>query len=222
MAKLVTNSLQQDEIPGSAAPVTSTADSVATEIKRVDKEIRAGQNTDPGTLLVSSTPVPPLNVQDDRPMASISVGRGDIRVGIDYVYGSPASPAGESPVHEASGTPEHVNSAHEEPTSPLPTQDIALESSNSAEPRDKHQHSGLADQDTAQADSCSDETRRPGEDFAEKMAEQQPSQLAVQATDQTGRSPDTDSGTAAVRVEYHSPIRVDDMTIYISYMHGFL
>ena len=90
------------------------------------------------TLPVSSTPVPPLNVQDDRPMASISVGRGDIRVGIDYIYASPASPTGESPVHEASGPPEHVNSAHEEPTSP-PAQDTALESSNSAEQRDGHQ-----------------------------------------------------------------------------------
>ena len=81
-------------------------------------------------------------------MASISVGRGDIRVGIDYVYGSPASPACESPVHEASGTPEHVNSAHEA-TSPPPTQDTALESSNSAKLSDEHQHSGLAGQDTA-------------------------------------------------------------------------
>ena len=174
-----------------------------------------------GTLPVSSTPVPPLNAQDDRPMATISVGRGGIRVGIDYIYASPASPAGESPVHEASGPPEHVNSAHEA-TSPPPTQDTALESSNSAKLSDEHQHSGLAGQDTAQADSSSDETRRQGEDFAEQIAEQQPSQLAVQATDQTGRRPDTDSGTAAVRVEYHSPIRVDDMTIYISYMHGFL
>ena len=140
MAKLVTNSLQQDEIPGSAAPVTSTADSVATEIERLDKEILAEHNTDPGTLLVSSTPVPPLNVQDDRPMASISVGRGDIRVGIDYVYGSSASPAGEAPVHEASAPLEHVNPAQEEPTSPSPpTHDTALESSNSAEQRDGHQ-----------------------------------------------------------------------------------
>ena len=122
----------------------------------MDKEILAEQNTDPGTLPVSSTPVPALNVQDDRPMASISVGRGDIRVGIDYVYGSPASPAGESPMHEALGPPEHVNSAHEEPTSPPPpAQDAALESSNSAKLSDEHQHSGLAGQDTAQADSSS-------------------------------------------------------------------
>jgi len=104
-------------------------------------------------------------------MASISVGCGDIRVGIDYVYGSPASHAGESPVHEASGPPEHVNSAHEEPTSP-PAQDTALESSNSTELIDEHHHSGLAGQDTAQADSSSDETRRPGEEFAKQMAEQ--------------------------------------------------
>ena len=95
----------------------------------MDKEILAEQNTDPGTLPVSSTPVPPLNAEDDRPMATISVGRGGICVGIDYIYASMASPTGESPVHEASGPPEHVNSAHEEPTSPPPAQDIALEKS---------------------------------------------------------------------------------------------
>ena len=155
-------------------------------------------------------------------MATISVGRGGICVGIDYIYASLASPTAESPVHEASGPPEHVNSAHEEPTSPPPAQDTALESSNSAEPIDEHQHSRLAGQDTAQADSSLDETRRLDEDLVEQTSEQQPSQLAVQATDQTGRSPDTDSGTAAVRFGYHSPIRVDDMTIYISYMLGFL
>ena len=87
----------------------------------MDKEILAEQNIDMGTLPVFSTPVPPLNVQDDRPMATISVGRGGIRVGIDYFYGSSVSTAGESPVHKVSGTPEHVNSAHEEATSPPPT-----------------------------------------------------------------------------------------------------
>ena len=137
----------------------------------MDKEILAEQNTDPGTLPVSSTPVPPLNAEDDRSMATTSVSRGGIRVGIDYIYASPASPTGESPMHEASGPPEHVNSAHEEPTSPPPAQDTALESSNLAELRDEHHHSGLAGQDTAQADSSSDETRRPGEDFAEQTAE---------------------------------------------------
>ena len=141
---LLVSSTPVPPIPESAAPVTSTTDSVATEIERMDKEILVEQIIDMGTLPVSSTPVPPLNVQDDRPVATISVGRGGIRIGIDYIYASPASPAGESPVHEASGPPEHVNSAHEEPTSPPPAQDTALESSNSAEPRDEHQHSGLA------------------------------------------------------------------------------
>ena len=84
-ATLPVSSTPVPPIPESAAPVTSTTDSVATEIERMDKEILAEQNIDMGTLPVSSTLVPPLNVQDDRPMATISIGRGDICVGIDYV-----------------------------------------------------------------------------------------------------------------------------------------
>ena len=69
-----------------------------------------------------------------------------------------------------------------------------------------------------QAGSSSEVTESPGEEIPEL----QPFDLAGQPTSQTGINLETDSRTVAVRVEYHSPIIVDDMTIYISYMHGFL
>ena len=50
----------------------------------------------------------------------------------------------------------------------------------------------------------------------------QPLDLEGQPTGQTGINLETNSHTVGIRVEYHSPIIVDDMTIYISYMHGFL
>lgn len=90
-----------------AAPVTSTADSVATETERMDNEILVEQNTEAVTLSVSSTPVPP-HVSADRTIAASCVGR----VGIEYVYPSQDSPAGE--------TPKHVSPALEEPTSSPP------------------------------------------------------------------------------------------------------
>ena len=50
----------------------------------------------------------------------------------------------------------------------------------------------------------------------------QPLDLEGQPTGQIGINLETNSRTVGIRVEYHSPIIVDDMTIYISYMHGFL
>jgi len=61
-------------------------------------------------------------------------------------------------------------------------------------------------------------TKSPGEEFPVL----QPLDLAGQPTSQIAINLETDNRTVAVRVEYHSPIIVDDMTIYISYMHGFL
>ena len=58
--------------------------------------------------------------------------------------------------------------------------------------------------------------------LGKEIPELQPLGLAGQPTGQTGINLETDSRMLAVRVEYHSPIIVDDMTIYISYMHGFL
>ena len=116
--------------------------------------------------------------------------------------------------------PDLVNVAQEEPTSfPLPLALVTThEGISSAEQRDKHQPSGLADQETNQAGNSSEVTESPGEEIPEL----QPLDPAGQPTGQTGINLETDSRTLAVRVEYHSPIIVDDMTIYISYMHGFL
>ena len=61
-------------------------------------------------------------------------------------------------------------------------------------------------------------TKSPGEEFPVL----QPLDLEGQPTGQIGINLETNSRTVGIRVEYHSPIRVDDMTIYISYMHGFL
>ena len=61
-------------------------------------------------------------------------------------------------------------------------------------------------------------TGSPGKEILEL----QPLDLAGQPPGQTANNLETDSRTVAVRVQYHSPIIVDDMTIYISYMHGFL
>jgi len=133
---LLVSSTPVPPILGSAAPVTSTADSVAMETERIDKEILVEQNTKPVTLLVSSTLVPPPHVPAARPMPAFCVDH----FGLDYVYAFSASPAGEAPMQEASAPLEHVNPAQEEPTSPSPpTHDTALESSNSAEQRDGHQ-----------------------------------------------------------------------------------
>ena len=116
--------------------------------------------------------------------------------------------------------PDQVNVAQEEPTSfPLPLALVTThEGISSAEQRDEHQPSGLADQEANQAGISSEVTGSPGEEIPKL----QPLNLAGQPTGQTGINLETDSRTLPIRVEYHSPIIVDDMTIYISYMHGFL
>ena len=116
--------------------------------------------------------------------------------------------------------PDQVNVAQEEPTSfPLPLALVTThESISSTEQRDEHQPSGLVDQEANQAGISSELTGTPGEEIPEL----QPLDLVGQPTGQIGINQETDSRTLPVRVEYHSPIIVDDMTIYISYMYGFL
>ena len=126
----------------------------------------------------------------------------------------------ETDCRTVASAPDQVNVAQEEPTSfPLPLALVTThEGISSAEQRDEHQPSGLVDQEANQAGISSELTGTPGEEIPEL----QPLDLACQPTSQTGINLETDSRMLAVRVEYHSPIIVDDMTIYISYMHGFL
>ena len=65
--------------------------------------------------------------------------------------------------------PDQINVAQEEPTSfPLPSALVtAHEGISSAEQRDEHQQSGLADQDANQEGSSSDVTGSPGEEIPE-------------------------------------------------------
>jgi hypothetical protein len=139
------------------------------------------------------------------------------KLAFDYRYRSWDSPVSGTPMGVASA-PDQVNITQEDPTLFPPfALDIAHEGISSAEQRDEHQPSGLADQEANQAVSRSEVTGSLGEEIPEL----QPLDLAGQPTGQTGINLETDSSTVAIRVKYHSPIIVDDMTIYISYMHGF-
>ena len=91
--------------------------------------------------------------------------------------------------------PDQINVAQEEPTSfPLPLALVTThEGISSAEQRDEHQPSGLADQDANHAGSSSEVTGSLGEEIPEL----QPLDLACQPTSQTGIDLETDCRTVA-------------------------
>ena len=129
--------------PVSETPITSMDDGVATEPERVAKEILLQQTIEQVTLTETTNLVPP-DVSSVGEMQLMMANK----LGFDYPYRSLNSPASGTPVGVASA-PNQVNIAQEETTlSPLSALDIALEGICSAEQRDEHQPSGLADQES--------------------------------------------------------------------------
>ena len=115
------------------------------------------------------------------------------KLGVNYTFRSLNSPPSGTPVGVASA-PDQVNVAQEETTlSPPSALDTAHEGICSAEQRDEHQPSGLADQEANQAVSSSEVTGSPGEEIPEL----QPLDLAGQPTGQTGIDLETNSRTVA-------------------------
>ena len=96
------------------------------------------------------------------------------KLGFDYRYMSQNSPASGMPVGVVSA-PDQVNVAQEKTTLfPPSALDTAHEGISSAEQRDEHQPSGLADQESNQAGSSSDVTRSPREEITEVASKLQP------------------------------------------------
>ena len=129
--------------PVSETPITSIDGGVATEPERVAKEILLQQTIEWVTLTETTNLVPP-DVSSVGEMQLMMANK----LGFDYPYRSLNSPACGMPVGVAS-TLDQVNIAQEEPTSfPLPSALVtAHEGISSAEQRDEHQPSGLADQE---------------------------------------------------------------------------
>ena len=97
------------------------------------------------------------------------------KLGVNYTFRSLNSPPSGTPVGVASA-PDQVNVAQEETTNDAV--DTCHEGICSAEQRDKHQPSGLADQELNQAGSSSEVTRSSGEEITEVASELQPLGLA--------------------------------------------
>ena len=119
--------------PVLAAPVTSTNDGVATELKRVAKEILLQQTIEQVTLTETTNLVPP-DVSSVGEMQLMMANK----LGFDYPYRSLNSPTSGTPMGVASAL-DQVNVAQEETTlSPPSALDTALEGICSAEQRDEH------------------------------------------------------------------------------------
>ena len=89
------------------------------------------------------------------------------KIGFNYPFRSPNSPPSGTPVGVASA-PDQVNVAQEETTlSPPSALDTGHEGICSAEQRDEHQPSGLAEWESNETGSSSELTRSPEEEITE-------------------------------------------------------